>query len=296
MLVIEGRKVEVPGVEGTSFLDNPRVAMSDKRDSAPRAIDWVRNITIHSRLGIHPQKIDPNPRDRRWDELVGARVSGDSRTASWHVSVDADGSFACHLDVKAVKAYHAGQCNLYSVGIEMYQTSDGTITLPTLETTVKIVDVLTRELGIQRQCVARDERAILKRFARRNRGRTRSQELAYAPGGRSGADFVGVFGHRNATRNRGPGDPGDAIWELFEKAGYEFFSASAEQDLEVWQERQIGLGLDELADGIPGPITVAAIKNRAAVDEATAACGSDGFRLPYNLGVKHGLWVGRPGD
>jgi hypothetical protein len=38
-------------------------------------------------------------------------------------------------------------------------------------------------------------------------------------GGR-GERFSGLVGHRNLTRQRGPGDPGDAVFEALLKGGF----------------------------------------------------------------------------
>ena len=274
MLIIDGRRVEVPGVEGASFLDDRTLGFTNRRDYGKRSTTWVRNICVHTRMGVWPQVHGPSIKDRHWDRLGVNRGSADDRIASWHISIDSDGSYVCHLDIVRDKAYHCGQVNEYSIGIEMYQTyPEGKVTDETMATCVKIINVLTRELGIQRQYVK--ETGHIKRFARSRKpsATSRSQQLAYMPGGGNGADFVGVFGHRNATRNRGRGDPGDRIFVLLEGEGYEGFNVDQDEDKEHWIRRQERMGLN--ADGVPGPTTRKTIE-------------ADG--------QAHGIWIPRPGD
>jgi len=267
-LVFKGKKVQVEGLSSSSFLDDTKLKFTDSKDYRARKTDWVRNICVHTRMGISPQKLIEGSRDRNWDERGVKYASNDSRTASWHISVDADGSFVCHLDLVTLAAYHCGQCNEVSIGIEMYQDSNGAITTATLDATVKILDTITRELKIQRQFPSEDK--ICTRFA----SNRKSGGLAYLENGRSGTDWVGVFGHRNATSNRGKGDPGDYIFDRLRDAGYEEFSAENFEDIAAWKIRQERLGI-EVVDGIPGPSTVKVIE---ADNQA------------------HGIWIPRPGD
>lgn len=262
-LVINGERHYIAEVESACFLDDRSFAFTDPKDYAMRPKGAVvKNICLHTRMGVSPQVVVDEMPNRRWDELVGRRISKDSRHASWHISIDADGSFVCHLDLATVKAYHAGQTNDGSIGIEMYQLRNGTITKATLETAVIICNHLTKLFGIQRQVPS--ERKISKRFANNTGGWHRRRKLAYIKGGERGTNFYGVFGHRNATRNRGKGDPGDEIFRLLEEEGYEVYDVDANQDRDVWKTRQRDLGL--FPDGIPGPKTVAALKEEGHVD------------------------------
>ena len=275
MLVINGQKVEVPGVESGCFLDNPKLGFTKKQDFRLRKTSWVRSICVHTRMGIWPQTHEPSKKNRRWDELGVRRASKDDRIASWHISIDSDGSFVCHLDLAKHCAYHAGQTNDYSIGIECWQSADGNVTPETLASCVRIIDVITREFKIQRQFCT--ENTICKRLARSRKPspKSRSQQLAYMEGGGNGEDFVGVFGHRNCTKNRGRGDPGDRVFDLLREAGYEEFVIRANEDLNTWKTRQERLGMLPPYDGIPGPGTVRVIE---ADNQA------------------HGIWVPRPGD
>lgn len=271
MIILDGRKVEVPGVEIHNFLDNPKLKFTDKADYGMRKTSWVRSIVYHTRMGISPQILLPGGKDRGWDFKGVHRASGDTRHCSWHISIDSDGSAACHLDIVKHKAYHATHMNDISIGIEMFQDSKGGITMATLRSAVLIGDVLTRELGIQRQFPS--EKKICKRFA----SPFQRHKHTYLADGRAGKDFCGILGHRNLTRNRGQGDPGDFIWKEFATAGYSRVSVDLGEDLEVWSMTQSDFLMfdEDDCDGIPGPGTIRALKA---------------------LQVPHGMWVPRPGD
>ena len=271
MLVINGKKVPVPGLESACYLDNPKYGFTNKKDFATRTGADVRSICVHTRMGIRTQPVVNCTKPRNWDFVGVNNANRDDRIASWHISIDSDGSFVCHLDLLLHKAYHCGQVNDYSVGIEMFQEADGTITNETLDACVKIIDVITRELFIQRQIP--EDTVLITRFARSTPGNSKSTRLSYLRDGRSGSDYVGVFGHRNATKNRGPGDPGDHIFDRLRAAGYESYRLSDDSDKLVWTERQKKLGVE--ANGVPGPATVGML---------------------IKAGYKHGLWVQRPGD
>lgn len=271
MLVLDGRKVEVPGVEVTNFLDNPKLKFTDKADYSVRKTSWIRSIVLHTRMGIAPQVLLESSKDRKWDFKGVHRASGDTRHASWHISIDSDGSAACHLDVVKHKAYHASHMNDVSVGIELFQDSKGGITVSTIRSAVRIADVLTRELGIQRQFPA--EIGICKRFA----SPFPKNKYTFLAHGKSGKDFCGLLGHRNLTRNRGAGDPGDFVWHELAAAGYSRVKVDQGEDLAVWAMTQSEFLMfdEDDCDGVVGPGTLQALKV---------------------LGIQHGMWVPRPGD
>lgn len=272
MLVINGREVPVPGLESSNFLRTKSLGFTDTKDYSVRSTPWVRNICVHTRMGLKNQKFEHSDKNSKWDIFGVENASRDTRHASWHISIDSDGSFVCHLDLAKHKAYHAGQCNDHSIGIEMYQRSDGVITYETLESCVKILDVITREFKIQRQFAVED--TFCWRFANNKKSWKKSSKLSYDPKGECGETFVGIFGHRNATKNRGWGDPGDKIFLYLAQAGYEGFNVSRNEDREIWKSRQEKLGLLPPYDGIAGPGTVRVLEKN----------------------MPHGLWVERPGD
>lgn len=272
-LIIGGQAVEVPGLDGENFFENPKLKLAST-DFRNRRVWWVRSICVHTRMGIFaPDKIVNGGKNRGWDGVVAGRWSKDERYASAHIAIDGDGSVGCLSDLRLHTTYHAGQVNDVSIGIEMYQEADGTIYTDTLASCLRLVDFLTLRFGIQRQIPA--ERKICRRFARGTKG-SGSAQRAYLSGGLSGVNFSGVFGHRNVTRNRGPGDPGDEIMAWLSNAGYERYIVDLDEDLNVWAGRQRQLGIhEEEVDGIPGSQTLELLRKKHSPT---------------------GLWVPRPGD
>lgn len=271
-LVIGGKTYGVPGTPGVSFVEAPGLALRPQDWHPRRRGAWVRGICLHTRIGLPVVEVPGAGASKGWDRAVCRFHAG----ASCHVVIDADGSFTCLADLETMTAYHAGHLDEISVGVELYQEyPSGHVWSATLRTCVMVCDVITRVLGIQRQYVQADH--ILRRFAVPTRGRSRASELAYVHGGGRGRDWCGLYGHRNVTRGRGPGDPGAQAWGYLAEAGYEGFAADDGDDLDVWAERQERLGVEpDHCDGIPGPLTRARI----------VASGRN----------EHGLWVSRPGD
>jgi hypothetical protein len=219
-------------------------------------------LVLHTTKGLPAKAGDP---PQRVLTGIGAPVNAGLRTAHYwsqdgrqagaHLVVDHDGTIACCCDLRDDAAYHAGVVNQRSIGIEIYQGAGAELYAGQLEVVLLLCDWLTHRFTIQRQLPHRYPGGPLHRL-----------ELG-------GEDCVGVFGHRDVTVNRGPGDPGTSVFDLLRQAGYEPFDFEHGGDRRVWTDRQQGLGLP--ADGVPGPQTVAAL--RAA-------------------GRPAGLWIVRPGD
>jgi len=264
-LIINGRECVVPGLTVVNFRDDPRLALrigqpDGSNDGKTRAGNaWIRLVVLHTTKGI------PGGADKRSQDIrpglgpstdAGVRIarfwSTDPKSSGAHVVVDHDGVVCQLADLQLVSAYHAGHklVNADSVGIEIFQGSGAELYEDQLDAAATLVDALTLHLGIQRQIPDR-YRGALDRFDLR--------------------DSVGVVGHRDVSDNRGPGDPGDAIFDVLARRGYERFDFAAGKDLAAWRERQHELGVT--ADGIPGPKTSSALEAR----------GHDG-----------GLWVCAP--
>jgi N-acetyl-anhydromuramyl-L-alanine amidase AmpD len=269
-LIIGGREVPVPGVPVVNFKDNPklslRVGLPNGNNDGKRRTRPVTLVVLHTTKGIpggkdkREQVIRPGKGpDTRAEDRTASFWSTDSTQSGAHIVIDHDCSVGCLADLQDVCAYHAGQSDVNdrSVGIEIYQGHQAELYDEQLETVRKVVDALTIAFGIQRQ---------IPDFYR-NRPVLRLEE-----GG--GKDVVGVVGHRDCSDNRGKGDPGDAIFDYLEKAGYERFDFHGSRDLDAWKERQKQirdrLGRQIVVDGIPGTVTLTALKE---------------------LGYQHGLWA-----
>lgn len=261
-LVLGGRRLPVPGDVVLTWLDSdcaPRVTDRTPRRAPPR------NITLHTNHGAprEPPLVAAAALDTNVCSLASYQTRTD-RDVSWDFTVSRKGPVVQQNDPLVDYTWQAGPVNGYSLGVETEQGEGGAVHKAALDALVRLVDALTRELGIQRQIPAVrvggrlvPDRRVLARFGE----------------GQGGATWWGVLGHRNVTEQRGPGDPGDVIMQALLDAGYEGFDLATWEDHRVWQRRQQLLGVP--ATGAPGPETVAALKRR---------------------GYPRGMLVWRPGD
>jgi hypothetical protein len=261
-VVISGAPVAIPGLTTVSWLEETRLRLG-REDFAPRRpSSRIQQIILHTTKGL-----PAGPRDLPQDirpgfgpavnagERCALYWSHDGRNAGAHLVVDQDGTIACCADLLTDAAYHATVVNQRSIGIEIYQGAAAELYAGQLHIAVTLVDWLTRRFGIQRQIPAHYAGLPIPRLVQ------------------GGIDCVGVFGHRDVTSTRGAGDPGSEIFHLLSQAGYEAWDFAANEDLAVWRQRQAYLHLQQ--DGVPGPITLAALV--AAKQPA-------------------GMWIERPGD
>lgn len=243
MLIFNGESYDTTpdGFVSYSYLEKPSFRLVSRQRAARPAGTWVRGVTIHTTGGINPQPIRTG-----LGVGGGAQANVDywnraSRSASAHLLVDRDGTVAQTADLLAEQTWHATSVNPVTVGIEVVQGPDGSLYQGQIDTVVRLVNLLTRKLGVQRQIPADYRGDPIERL-------------------HAGArDFVGVFGHRDQTSDRGRGDPGDAIMQALLAAGYEQYDLGVNADKAAWAARQAALGLTP--DGVPGPSTVQALKS-----------------------------------
>ena len=272
MILTFGRRVKLPGLSIIGPGDHPWARL-DPHDYRLRPKNtWIRQIIIHTTKGLWPQKTIPGagPGGRARD--VADYWSGNSDSGGAHLVVDDDGTVLCLCDLGLVEAYHATTSNAWSIGIEMYQFADGRIREATLDATVRLVTALCdgtdswEGFHIPLQ-VPEDYQGVIERM--RLHG---------------GPDCVGVFGHRdqawkfpwqltaekrlaypNGYANRGRGDPGDEIFTRLTSAGAEPVNFVTGADRSLWrsaQERLNRLGAGLQVDGVPGPATMRAMRER----------------------------------
>ena len=246
-LIIGGKSVEVPGLTIVNFLDDKRLrrGSEDGRKAKGR---WVKQVILHTTKGIPggqiktPQHVKAGGLNLDKEYNTAAYWRNDPKSSGAHLVIDADGSIGCLADLSDEVMYHAGQSDINnsSIGIEMFQLSDGGIYEATLISCIGVCNALSEIFGIQRQI----HMPYLKKACKRlNTG---------------GKDCVGFFGHRDVSNNRGFGDPGDIIMDMLWSAGYERFNFESGEDLTVWKNRQTTVSVK--GDGIPGPNTVEAFK------------------------------------
>jgi hypothetical protein len=255
-LVINGQKIEVPGLVTKSWLDPNGPPKNVKCNTYNDR--KVSGIVLHTVHGDLPNTIELNPDGTpavSTDEHGALAYATywhkkEAKNASATLVVAADGAVLCLNDILDEVSWHACGANNFTIGIEMYQTNHGTVYKATYDATIKLLNFLTEYLRIQRQVSAvlvNGKRVPVKGVV------PRLNQDGHGP---AGVDFYGIWGHRNNTSNRGPGDPGDVIFQLLLDAGYEGFDLNANEDRHVWEARQKALGVPEAsADGIPGKKT-----------------------------------------
>jgi hypothetical protein len=202
-LVIDGQRVETPGMETISWLDDPAVPrVKDGRRRVPQSARAIVIHTVHGKLGrVADAPSAPSVRAERYARYQ----AGTAREVSWHITVDTDGTIVQSADVAAWTCWHATAVNGWTVGIELVQESDGTVYRAQLAAVVALCDLLCARLGIERRVPARGGVPIVGVVPRL-----------------TGTDgpWSGVFGHRNQTRQRGAGDPGSSVFLALLAAGY----------------------------------------------------------------------------
>lgn len=260
-LVFAGERVMVPGVNVISYLDDPDLALDLPEDGRRRRAGFrVQHIVVHTTRGApdnddpRPQTILPGfgPSTRAGYEIVhDQRHNG--KHAGEHLVIDHDGTVYQLADLVTVASYNATTVNDRAIGIEVKQgKAQNEIYVGAGGSLRQVILTCAGKLGIQLQMPDK-YRGALARLAS------------------GGADFWGVYGHRDQTDNRSSGDPGDYLMGVVSTI-CERHNLLACDDKRVWRLRQTDLGFRgaSAADGIPGPLTTYALAK---------------------AGYQHGLWA-----
>jgi hypothetical protein len=261
-LVINNKKFEVPGLTTKSWLDgDPKVKHITDMDPRKKR---VRGIVFHTHEGVLGDLLPGNGPNTTLDERLAMYQVNTDRYVSWDGTIDLNGDVTWQNDPSVNYSWHGNHTNDVTLGIELIQKlrdngHHGDVFDDQLDKAVLLADVLTFCLGIQRQIFwdkinNKPISGIIPRLVNDHRS------------------FVGLYGHRNFTTNRGPGDPGDHVWYKLRDAGYEL--VFGDEDKEIWKQRQAQLGIAQ--DGLPLSDTVKAIKEK--------------------MHKPSGLWVSRPID
>jgi hypothetical protein len=203
-IIIAGERVST-AFESVSWVDNPR-EVPKATDGRARAKDAAKAIvlhTVHGKRGALKTGGKPSKRAESYARYQAATA----RDVSWHFTVDTDGTVVQSADPALWLCWHAGAVNAWTIGIELVQDADGTLYDATLASVVALCELLCASLAIPR------------RLPVNARGKPAQGVLTALTGARG--PWGGVFGHRNQTRNRGPGDPGDQPFEALLRAGFE---------------------------------------------------------------------------
>lgn len=98
-LIIDGQRVETPGLETISWLDDPKVPrVTDGRRRVPQATRAIVLHTVHGKLGgLSDKPSVPSTRAERYARYQAST----SRDVSWHLTIDTDGTIVQSADVAA---------------------------------------------------------------------------------------------------------------------------------------------------------------------------------------------------
>ncbi len=243
MIVLNDQLVDYP--KSVCWLEDPR-GCPRTTDHNPRR-EWIRAIVVHT---VHGKRgvLKPGSKSTGLNKSYAKYQANTPRAVSWDYTIDMDGGVAASNDPVETYTWHATSVNRYTLGIELIQETDGSQYSEGVEEAAKFIAFLCEQLGIQKQYPARDGKPI-------------SGIIPRIEGAASGSNVVGVYGHRNQTKNRGFGDPGDHIFHALARLGFEGLDFERDEDLPLWKKRQASLGLTpEECDGVPGPKTLLALK------------------------------------
>lgn len=213
-LVIGGRRMVVAGVDVINYLDNSTLALTSRSCTRRRAGAVVEFVVLHTTKG-YPDHEQPTPQTIREGVALDAHCTARRTIAAWQrpdgrvggagLIIDADGTVLCLCDLLETAAYHCVGLNQRSVGIEVTQQGDSSLYRRQLDVVVAVCDVLAVEFDLPKTVAMPWTGCRAK----------------YVDGGYvGGLDGIGFIGHRDASTNRGFGDPGDFIMQALVDAGW----------------------------------------------------------------------------
>lgn len=208
-LIINGRRVPVPGVRVVTWEDDPRVPQAVH--GAPREAHEVKGSVAHTSRG----------KDARVERETGSPAKGlrvarylgraNRKKVSAHLVVAGEGTVYQMADLATWRANHAGTANGHTFGVEVAQDNDDpSLTRAQVAAFVAVMHAAHDAMGLPK-CVpmvdgvhvVADVRAWL---SRKSGGEQRT--------------FAGCAGHRCTSASRGRGDPGDVLMEALRASGF----------------------------------------------------------------------------
>jgi hypothetical protein len=208
-LIVDGRRVPVPGVRVVTWEDDPRVPRAVH--GAMRSASDVSGSIVHTSRG----------KDARITRATGSPTKGlkvarylgrrNTREVSAHLVVAGDGTVYQVADLATWHCNHAGQVNGFTVGVEVAQDDgDPSLTEAQVKAFVAMMHVVHAALKIPMRVPMRGREHVsddVKPWLRKRDGGAEHR-------------FAGCVGHRNTSTSRGRGDPGDALMEALHQSGF----------------------------------------------------------------------------
>lgn len=204
-LIINGKRVPVPGVNVITWEDDPRVPRVPRAKRSTRPASSVTAIVLHTSRGKVGKVVPGSRQSDKALRLARYQARG-SHAASWHLTVAHDGTVYQQADLATDETWHATQANPWTVGIELAQDESPDLTQAQVSACVATVRAVCEALGIPAWVPARQSGGSWSVLS--------TPVRAWQPRKQNGASQSarGVIGHRNLTTNRGAGDPGDGIF------------------------------------------------------------------------------------
>lgn len=208
-LIIDGRRVPVPGVRVVTWEDDPRVPKAVH--GAPRDPSSVTGSVAHTsrgkRAGVTRETGSP-AKGLRVARYLGRE---NRRQVSAHVVIAGDGTVYQLADLATWRANHAGTANGHTFGVEVAQDDDDpSLTRAQVRAFVAVMVAAHGAMGLAKVVpMERGEHVVGDVGA----------WLSRKSGGRQ-LGFAGCAGHRNTSASRGEGDPGTPLMEALRAAGF----------------------------------------------------------------------------
>lgn len=213
-LVLDGEHIATPGRDTKCWVDDPRVPWigdHPKDDGFARTPDRVQAVGVHTSKGRRgPLSVtEAGPSEKA--EALARYQDTTPRDVSWHFTIDVDGTIVQSADPGHWACWHAGQVNGHTIGIELVQLDNLTLYPAQLEALVWLVGLLCDRYQIPKTVPVGPDGEPFS---------TIIPELMSKPEGDAGATWRGVYGHRNCSRRRGFGDPGNHPFLALLRAGF----------------------------------------------------------------------------
>lgn len=204
-LIVDGVALQPPGLEVVSWLDDKRIPRTT--DGRKRKREAVTAVVLHTTKGLRSVHVREGSIPSTRAEALARYQASTTRDVSWHFTVDFDGTVVQSADPATWTCWHAGSVNGWTIGVELVQGDAGELYQVEVDAAVRLVDRLCEAFGIERRVPVDAHGRPLQKVVPRLTG-------AQGP-------WSGVFGHRHQTTNRGPGDPGDPIFDALLAAGFD---------------------------------------------------------------------------
>ena len=244
MFIINGTEVDIGLQTCVNYKTNPSLRIKMGEDGHTKRRGKVKSIIVHTTNGLYPQVILPGkgPVGKSAENNV-KYWTGNSGNAGAHLLIDYDATWIQTADLITETTYHACDINEYSIGIEIVartkKMAKGSVSEVYEEQLEKCADLCCFLLNLSNlypQTQFPYNKNAIPRL-------------------KKGNDTVGVFCHFHQTTNRGPGDCGEEFFKRLYSRGFKKWDFSNTSDLEYWKSQGV-------ADGIPGPTTCVALKNK----------------------------------